>query len=91
MVGPLGLFLISENIPKAVSKIVEAYNQNEISEERLAHSVKKILMAKFKVGLDNYKPIGVSLLYQDLNRLEDDLLYEELMEASITVIKNEQN
>ena len=84
------VLLISENIPKAVSKIVEAYNQNEISEERLAHSVKKILMAKFKVGLDNYQPIGISSLYEDLNRIEDDLLYEELMEASITVLKNEK-
>jgi len=82
------VLLISENVPKAIDKIIEAYNGKDISEERLAHSVKKILMAKFKVGLDNYQPLGMSTLVNDLNRLKDDLLYEELMEASITVLKN---
>ena len=82
------VLLISENVPKAIAKIVEAYNEKEISEERLAHSVKKILMAKFKVGLDDYKPIGRTTLVKDLNRLEDDLLYGELMEEAITVLKS---
>ena len=83
------VLLISEDVPTAIEKIIEAYNKNEITEARLAESVKKILMAKFKVGLDNYQPVGVVNLVDDLNRLEDDLLYGELMENSITVLKNE--
>jgi beta-N-acetylhexosaminidase len=85
------VLLISEDVPTAIAKIIEAYNTKDISEERLAHSVKKILMAKFKVGLDNYEPIGTATLVGDLNRLQDDLLYEELMEASTTVLKNKGN
>ena len=82
------VLLISEDVPKAIDKIIEAYNEKDISEERLAHSVKKILMAKYKVGLQNYSPIGTATLFEDLNRIKDDLLYEELMENAITVVRN---
>ncbi|WP_299274399.1 glycoside hydrolase family 3 N-terminal domain-containing protein [uncultured Psychroserpens sp.] len=82
------VLLISEDVPKGIAKIIEAYHTKEITEERLAHSVKKILMAKYKVGLDNYKPIGTTTLVADLNRLQDDVLYEELLENAITVLKN---
>ncbi|WP_047546459.1 glycoside hydrolase family 3 N-terminal domain-containing protein [Psychroserpens sp. Hel_I_66] len=85
------VLLISEDVPKGIEKIIEAYNNKDITEDRLAHSVKKILMAKYKVGLNNYEPIGTATLMEDLNRLSDDLLYEELMEASITVLKNKSN
>ena len=37
------VLLFSENSQKAISKIIEAYRNNDIAEARLAHSVKKIL------------------------------------------------
>ncbi|RED43440.1 beta-glucosidase-like glycosyl hydrolase [Winogradskyella eximia] len=82
------VMLMSEDPEKGIAKFVEAYNNGVITEERLAHSVKKILMAKYKVGLNNYSPIGIYDLEKDLNRLKDDLLYEELIENAITVVKN---
>ncbi len=83
------VMLMSEDVGIGVSKIIEAYNTGEITEERLALSVKKILQAKYKVGLNTYKPIEVNNLVKDLNRLKDDILYEELIENAITVVKNE--
>lgn len=82
------ILLMSDNVEKGAAKLIEAYKNNEISEERLALSVKKILMAKYKVGLNKYSPIGTINLVDDLNRLKDDLLYEELMENAITVVRN---
>ena len=82
------MLLISGNVTKGVARLVEAVENGEITEERLAHSVKKVLQAKYKVGLNNYKPIGTYNLVEDLNRLEDDILYEELIENAITVVKN---
>ncbi|WP_299391292.1 glycoside hydrolase family 3 N-terminal domain-containing protein [uncultured Gelidibacter sp.] len=84
------VLLISENIPLAIEKMVEAYENKVYTEERLAHSVKKILMAKYKVGLNKYVPIGTKNLVADLNRLKDDLLYEQLMENAITVVRNQK-
>ncbi|MBC3846441.1 serine hydrolase [Winogradskyella echinorum] len=82
------VLLMSEDVAIGTKKILKAYNDGEITEERLAHSVKKILMAKYKVGLHNYSPVGLYNLGKDLNRLKDDLLYENLMESAITVVKN---
>lgn len=82
------VLLMSENPGAGILKLSEAYNNKEISEERLAHSVKKILMAKYKVGLNRYIPIGTTNLVADLNRLKDDVLYEELMENAITVVRS---
>ncbi|MDO5972086.1 glycoside hydrolase family 3 N-terminal domain-containing protein [Flavivirga aquimarina] len=84
------VMLMSEDVSKGVSKIIEAYNKGDITELRLEHSVKKILQAKYKVGLNNYEPIGLYNLTKDLNRLEDDILYEELIESAITVVKNDK-
>ncbi|MBR9757231.1 MAG: serine hydrolase [Algicola sp.] len=85
------VLLISEDVPKAVTKITEAYNNGEISEERLAHSVKKILQAKYKVGLNQYSPVSTEHLISDLNRLEDHILSEKLFESAITVVKNKND
>ncbi|WP_334112141.1 glycoside hydrolase family 3 N-terminal domain-containing protein [Paucihalobacter sp.] len=82
------VLLISENVKLAVTKIAEALNNKLFTEERLAHSVKKILSSKYKLGLNDYKPVDTKNLIGDLNRIEDDLLYEKLMENAITVVKN---
>ncbi|WP_248722771.1 glycoside hydrolase family 3 N-terminal domain-containing protein [Seonamhaeicola sp. ML3] len=85
------VMLMSEDPEIGILKIVRAYNDGEITEARLAHSVKKILQAKYKVGLNTYSPIGLYNLKDDLNRLEDDILYEELIENAITVVENKAN
>src|SRR5690606_40613043 len=72
------VLLISEDVPKAITKIMEAYQAGEVTEERLAHSVKKILQAKYKVGLNQYKPIETKHLIEDLNRIKDETLSEIL-------------
>lgn len=84
------VLLIPGDVPKGVAKIKEAYQQQIISEERLAHSVKKILMAKYKVGLNNFQPVDTTNLIEDLHTLEDDLLYEEAIEHALTVVKNDK-
>ena len=85
------MLLMSEDPPKGISKIVDAYYQGKISEDRLAHSVKKILLAKYKIGLNHYKPIDINNLVSDLNRIKDEALYEDLMENALTVVKNKSN
>ena len=84
------VLLISESIPKAHQLIVEAFRKGKISEERLSRSVKKILFAKYKVGLNNYQPIELSSLLSDLNTPYDDFLYEKAIENALTVVKNDR-
>jgi beta-glucosidase-like glycosyl hydrolase/CubicO group peptidase (beta-lactamase class C family) len=84
------ILLISESIPKAFKKIKAAYKEDEITEKRLAHSVKKFLEAKFKAGLNTYKPIQLKNLTADLNKPENDQLYGEVMEKAVTLAKNNE-
>ena len=82
------ILLMPENVKEATERLLKAYNRGKISEVRLASSVKKILMAKYKAGLNNYNPIDKNNLHEDLNSLEDNLVYEEAIENAITVVKN---
>lgn len=82
------ILLFPENVPIAVQKIKEAYEQNLITEERLAHSIKKILHYKFKAGLSKVKPIDLTNLSKSINNEETNALLYKLYENSITVIKN---
>jgi len=83
------VLLISEDIPKAHELLVNAFREGIISEARLATSVKKILYAKYKVGLDNYQPVNPTFIVDELNSVKDDALYEEAMEQALTVLKND--
>ncbi|PKA84218.1 beta-glucosidase-like glycosyl hydrolase [Ulvibacter sp. MAR_2010_11] len=83
------VLLISEDIPKAHELLVNAYIEGIITEERLVHSVKKILFAKYKVGLNKYKPIDTTSIIENLNSVVDDTLYENAMENALTVLKND--
>ncbi|MDQ6472478.1 glycoside hydrolase family 3 N-terminal domain-containing protein [Flavobacterium sp. LHD-80] len=84
------ILLCPENVPVAVVKLEEAYANNIITEERLAHSVKKILHYKFKAGLNHYKPIDMANIYNDLNPSQNDALHYKLYENAVTVLKNEK-
>src|SRR5690606_7238142 len=77
------------DVKTAKQKIIEQINSGEISEERLAESVKKILMAKYFVGLNNYKPIETKDLIVRLNPPSYQALTSKIYENAATLIKNE--
>ena len=82
------MLLISNDIPRGIEAIADAVERGEISEERLAHSVKKVLKAKFKAGLARYKPISTAHLIEDLNTPQDTLLIAQAMGKALTLLKN---
>ncbi len=83
------ILLMPKDLQAASNALKNAYQQGVITEERLAASVRKILMAKYMAGLQNYQPIELDNLHKDLNTIEDDLLYEEAIENALTVVKND--
>lgn len=85
------VLLISEDIPKAHDLLVSSFREGVFTEERLAYSVKKILMAKYKVGLHKQKMVKQEAIVENLNTPEDQVLYEEAMAKAITIIKNDEN
>jgi beta-glucosidase-like glycosyl hydrolase/CubicO group peptidase (beta-lactamase class C family) len=85
------VMLMSNDVTQGIAALEKAVVSGLISEERLAHSVKKILKAKYKVGLHQFKRIETTNLVADLNRQKDDVLYGELMENAITLVQNKKN
>ncbi|CAM4241643.1 glycoside hydrolase family 3 N-terminal domain-containing protein [Flavobacterium terrigena] len=85
------VLLFAENVPTAIEKFKQAFADKLFTEERLAHSVKKILKYKYKSGLNNYCPIEFENLYEDLNKKEYKALNLEMYENAITVLKNEED
>ena len=61
------ILLMSSDISKGIKSIKKSIKKGKISEQRLARSVKKILKAKYKVGLNSYKSIETTNLIDDLN------------------------
>lgn len=83
------VLLFPENVPLAIQKIKEAYDNNIISEERLAVSVKKILKYKYESGLHHHTAIASGKLYEDLNDKDYKALNKKLYEAAMTLVKEE--
>ena len=85
------ILLIPNNVSTAIKKMKRAFKAKKFTEERLAVSVKKILKAKYLVGLNKYKPVSKENLSADLNTIEDDYLIAKAMQAAVTVVQNKNN
>ena len=85
------LLLIPQDVPASIAIIKKALETRTLTKERLDFSVRKILKAKYWAGLQNYKPIELENIVEDLNRIEDELLHRELVKNSLTLLKNENN
>ena len=85
------VLLMSSDPIKGIETLKNAYSAGTINEYRLAHSVKKILKAKYWAGLNKYKPVALTNLTKDLNTKEDDLLTQKIYEKAITLVQNAKN
>ena len=82
------MLLMPKDVIQAKKKIIEAYHAGIISASRLEMSVKKILQAKYQVGLHKIQSVNEENLVSDLNSVEDRLINERAIENAITVVKN---
>ena len=85
------ILLMSSDISKGIKSIKKSIKKGKISEQRLARSVKKILKAKYKVGLNSYKSIETTNLIDDLNSISVTNLINKSIESIPTLIKNKSN
>ncbi len=85
------ILLIPQDVPATVKLFEDSLHLGKLSEARINESVRKILLAKYKVGLQNYQPIDTTNLVLDLNTPNDEVLHRLLVEKSMTVIKNKKN
>ena len=82
------ILLYSQDVPKAKALIKQAVESGKISQEEVDRRIRKILRAKYKVGLHDYKPIKTHGLVERLNTPKTDEIREKLYSEAITVASN---
>ncbi len=85
------IMLFSQDVPNGKALIKAAIEKGEISENRLAESVKKILKTKYLLGLQNLKSTNPENINEDLNNASHAELSEKLYANAITLLKDEKN
>lgn len=85
------VLLFSQNVPIAIAKMKEALANGSITKADLEISVKRILSAKYDVGLNNYAPVSLVNINEDLNNSKGLLIKQKLFENAMTVAANKSN
>ena len=85
------VLLMPDDLDESTKSIKNAIKDGIITEKRLKYSVKKILMAKYKAGLHKNNKVDLKNIVEDMNSNIDKLLFEEITEKSITLIKNDND
>ena len=85
------ILLLPEDTPAALEKIKKAVADGSLPMSEIEKKAKKVLSAKYRVGLNNYKPIELENLRADLNSNESLVLKEELIRHSITLVRDPNN
>ncbi|MCH2021348.1 MAG: serine hydrolase [Saprospiraceae bacterium] len=80
------ILLMTQDIPKAKKKIYEALDSNWITWEEINFRVRKILHAKYKMGLNEYKAVDPVNVVSRLNIHDNTALKQELVKNAITLI-----
>lgn len=84
------LVLMPPDVDVALDAITAAVKRGEISENRIAESVRKILRAKRWLGLDQDRFVDVEKVFEVVNSREHRLLAKEIARKSITVLGNKK-
>jgi beta-glucosidase-like glycosyl hydrolase/CubicO group peptidase (beta-lactamase class C family) len=81
------MLCLPENVPDAISSVEKAIDDKSLSWDDLNNRVKKVLHAKYKLGLSQWKPVDTTNLLHDLNAKTDEIRYR-VARQTITVVKN---
>jgi beta-glucosidase-like glycosyl hydrolase len=79
---------LSENTERAIHLIRKSLRQHRLSWKDIDQKVKKILEAKYWMGLNNLKPVNTQNVVSDLNRPASYQLIQDLTDAAVTMLKN---
>ena len=83
------VLLLPNDIDKAIATIKEYIKEGKLHEERINESTRRVLRAKYRMGLNEFKPIETIGIYTDLNNNRALGLKHELIESALTLVRND--
>ncbi|QOR74513.1 glycoside hydrolase family 3 protein [Cruoricaptor ignavus] len=83
------LMLFSQDVKKGKQLIQNELYKNEIPKRRLKESVKKILLTKYYLGLNDFQPRNSRNISEEINNKSHRELAQKIYANALTLIKNE--
>jgi beta-N-acetylhexosaminidase len=84
------IMLFSQGVSEGKKLIQKAIDNGEISQSRVDESVKKILLTKYFLGLDQYTPRNPENINTDLNNDSHQTLVQNLYSNALTLLKDDK-
>jgi len=84
------IMLFSQGVSEGKKLIQKAIDQGEISQSRVEESVKKILLTKYFLGLNQYTPKNPENINYNLNNDSHTKLVQNLYSNALTLLKDEK-
>ncbi len=83
------VLLLPEDVAAAFKVIKQYLADGKLEQSKVDASVKKILRAKYDLGLNKYKPLKEYFIRRELETTEAFALRQKLIENSLTLVRNE--
>ena len=80
----------TEDVTRAIAEVRQAIRQGAVTQHEIDLKCRKMLALKQWAGLNEYQPIALGGIHDDLNAPEFRLLKRNLVESSLTALKNER-
>ncbi|GGF18985.1 glycoside hydrolase family 3 N-terminal domain-containing protein [Echinicola rosea] len=84
------MLLNTMDVKTTIVEVKKAIANGEITQEEVDKRVMKVLRAKDWQGLSDWQPVVMEGIYEDLNSSKAKYLNRQLVEASITLLRNEE-
>ncbi len=85
------ILLMPDDVTASIDMIEQAVKTGQLSEYLINMKCRKMLAAKFKVGLIRSTPVETGNLLTDLNAGDNEALRLRIAESSITLLSNKDN
>ncbi|MBS1620408.1 MAG: serine hydrolase [Bacteroidetes bacterium] len=79
------MLCLPESVPDAIAAIKTAISQKRLNWNDIDSKVKKVLLSKYELGLNHWKPVDTTNLVSDLNQKTNAICYEAA-KKTITVL-----
>lgn len=84
------IMLFSQDVSTGKKLIQQAIDKGEISQNRVEESVKKILLTKYYLGLNQYEPRNPENINEDLNNASHSAIVQKMYSNALTLIKDDK-
>lgn len=82
------ILLLPEDIAASFREIKRYLAEGKLDQSQLDQSVKKVLRAKYEMGITNFEPLNLEEVRRDLNTQEALALKRELIQNALTLVRN---